>query len=140
MSHRLASDRPRTTGWRRAVLGTLGVGGVWVGLTAWQPATTYHLAPAVLAWTAPYLCTTAAASRRDTVLAAALGGLVAAVVSVGLAAAGRLEGPALVGGGPLAESLLVSAGAAVVGVTAALVLPAVTRSPGNHGPGRKQDR
>lgn len=87
MSHRFASDRPRTTGWRRAVLGTLGVVGVWVGL----------------------------------------------------AAAGRLKGPALVGGGPLAESLLVSAGAAVVGVTAALVLPAVTRSPGNHGPGRKQD-
>lgn len=134
MSHRLAPERPRKTGRRHAALGTLGVAAVWVGLAAWQPTTTYHLAPAVLAWAAPYLCATAAASRRDTVVAAVLGGLAAAVVSVGLAAVGWLQGPALLGGGPLAESLLVAAGAAVIGVAAALVLRAVTRR--SRGPGR----
>lgn len=38
-----------TATWRRVALGTLGVAALWVGLAAWQPATTFHLAPAVLA-------------------------------------------------------------------------------------------
>lgn len=110
--------------WRRAGLGTLAVAALWVGLAAWQPATTFHLAPAVVAWAPAYLWATAGGARRDTVLAAAGGGVAAALISVGLAAVGLLDGPALVGGGPLAESLLVAAGATVVGVAAGAIVPA----------------
>lgn len=117
------SDHDGGSGLARAILGTLAIAALWVGVAAWRPTTTYHLAPAVLAWTPPYLSVVAGAGRWGGAFAAVAGGMAAAGVSLVLAVAGWLDGPALIGGGPLAESLLVSGGAAVVGVVGAVVIP-----------------
>lgn len=98
----------------RAATGTLLVAAVWALLAGRRPDTTYHFAPALVAWAYPYLRLSATPTGRRQALAAVAGGAAAAVImTFALNALGWLEGPVLFGGDALGESLLVAGLAAL---------------------------
>lgn len=106
-----------------ALAGTLLVAVAWAALAGRSPDTTYHAAPALMAWAYPYLRLIAAlAGRRQALRAVAVGAAGAVVTAFVLELIGWLEGPVLFGGDALGESLLVAGFAAVV----ALVVASVT--------------
>lgn len=110
-----------------AVAGTLLIAVAWAVLAGRSPDTTYHLAPALVAWGYPYLRLSAApAGRRQAMGAVAVGAAAAVLTTFALELIGWLEGPVLVGGDALGESLLVAGVAAVV----ALVIASVTAGGG----------
>ena len=100
---------------------------VWSLLVAWRPATTWHLAPLILAAAWPWVVgqdTSAGdSSARRRILFAGGGGLGAALALTGLlSAAGRLDGPTWTGSGtPVVEALLLSAGGAAIATTLGLL-------------------
>ena len=89
-----------------AGLWTIGALAVWAFLATRNPDLTYHFAPLIAAAAWPV-----AGSRAHT---AVVSGILTLATSIGLAAAGSLEGPDLVGGhAALAEAVLFTfAGAA----------------------------
>ncbi|MGI8873154.1 MAG: hypothetical protein ACR2KP_02275 [Egibacteraceae bacterium] len=94
----------------------------WAVLAGRSPDATYHFAPALVAWTYPYLRLSGTrASPRQALGAVVVGTAVAVITTVVLDAVGWLEGPVLVGGDALGESLLVAGFAAVVAVVIASV-------------------
>jgi hypothetical protein len=84
---------------------------LWIVVSVAAPGTTFHLAPAIVA---------ATPALRDPInrIGPTIGGtLVAGLIAVGLAAAGRLDGPSLLpAGGALLESLLAAAVGGAVGL------------------------
>jgi uncharacterized protein (DUF427 family)/glutaredoxin len=133
------------------VLWTLTGGLVWVALAMWQPTTTWHLAPMLLAAAAPWAVAQdlRAGDRRalPRLRAAAVAGLLVSVlVTWVLAATGLLRGPPLPGfPDPPAESLVLAGAGAVVaallGARRALRKPPATRSAwvGEHMLARSDD-
>lgn len=120
--HRGSPARPvRPLRW--AVAGGLVVVALWTVLAALRPEVTYHLAPALVVWSPPFLVAGGARQRRDRLLATG-GGLALAVVAAWLLdLAGWLDGPALVVADAFREALLVAGAAALV---AALLTTTVT--------------
>lgn len=107
-------ERPPPVG--PAIAITLGVMLLWVVLTGLRPGTTFHLAPALVAWAPPWVGssgTTTVDWRRQ---AAYAGGVAAVVTGPGLAAIGRLDGPGLFGASALVETLVVAVVATLAGL------------------------
>ncbi len=115
-------DRSENT---RTVLGpglrwTIVVAVGWSLLAAWRPATTWHLAPLILAATWPWVVgqdsTAGDPSARRRVLLAGGGGLGAALALTGaLFWTGRLDGPTWTGSGdPVVEAILLAVGGAAI--------------------------
>lgn len=98
----------------RAMLVALGVAVLWGALAFARPSTTFHLAPAIVAWTPPYLVASSGVDDDRGVRAALAGGSVAAVGGLVLAALGRLDGPVLFGGSGWAEAVIVAGVATAV--------------------------
>jgi hypothetical protein len=96
---------------------TVAAAVLWWALATWRDGTTFHLGPAIViaAWA---VVDRLQAQRRLTQAEAAtrLGAGVAAtlLVTVVLELSGRLEGPALVGGTALGETVLVAVATVVV--------------------------
>jgi hypothetical protein len=111
--------------WTRPVVGGVLATALWAVLASLRPEVTYHLAPAVVVLAVPYLHGRNA-GRRTGLAATAVGAVLALVAAGVLRAAGRLEGPVLVGGDAFGEAVLVTLAAAVV--TAAAVV-GVVREP-----------
>lgn len=114
-------------GHARVIVVTLVVAAVWGLLAILRPMVTYHLGPAVVAWAYPFVRWTRPArpSTGRALSSAAAGGLFAATATLVLHAAGFLRGPALFGGGPLGEGLIVAAVAALVAAVAGIAVSAV---------------
>ena len=99
---------------------TLVVAVAWSGLAAWRPATTWHLAPLILAAAWPWVVGQDTSghdpSARRRILLAGGGGLGAALTLTGvLSSAGRLDGPTWTGSGTAGiEALLLSVGGAAI--------------------------
>ena len=97
---------------------------VWTALAVWQPTTTWHLAPLLLAAAWPWVVgqdsSPGEASARRLVLLAGGGGLVVTVaLTVILSTAGRFQGPTWTGTGSVTgEALLL----AVIGAAAPTAL------------------
>ncbi|MGA8978196.1 MAG: DUF427 domain-containing protein [Pedococcus sp.] len=113
---------------------TLVLALAWVALVAWRPATTWHLAPLMLAAAWPWVVgqdsPSGDRSARRRILLAGGGGLGAALALTGvLASTGRLEGPTWTGSGtPVLEALLLSVGGAAI-ATALGLLRTIRRTP-----------
>ena len=96
----------------------------WIVLAIRTPTNTYHFAPLVVALAAP-IAARSDPARSDSAVSetgwarlfvGSIGGVVAAVIGLSLAASGNLEGPTFWGeGGALGEVLLFSIGGAVAG-------------------------
>jgi hypothetical protein len=94
-----------------------GLALVWLGLSWWHPALTYHFGPplAAAAWPVLLRARLRRPAQRGAALAAVGGGLLAALAALAVAvAAGWLRGPTLIGRGsvPGEEVLLAVAAAA----------------------------
>lgn len=98
----------------KGVMWSLGLAVGWVVLAGTNPGTTYHLAPALVVLVWPLLAPDPSRGGRHRLLAAAGGLLIAIVATSMLALRGALEGPSLVGGSAVHESLAVAAAAVVV--------------------------
>ncbi|MGH3443179.1 MAG: hypothetical protein ACRDUY_14285 [Nitriliruptorales bacterium] len=119
------AERPGRTG-RSAVaaglLATVALGALWAVLAAVRPGVTFHLAPTILAGAYAWLRwldepPPSATGALGTVV---LGAVFAIAETFALAGVGWLEGPALVGGNALGESIIAVAVGAFL--AAALVL------------------
>ncbi len=130
--YRPASTPATGVRWTRAtrnpgLVGTLVIGVLWSVLAAWRPATTWHLAPLILAAAWPWVVGQDASagdpSARRRILLAGAAGLGAALALTGvLSAAGRLDGPTWTGSGTAGlEALLLSVGGAAVATTLGLL-------------------
>jgi len=118
-----AASQPRW--WRRAAAGWAGPAAsagfalVWLTLSRWHPAVTYHFGPPLAAAAWPIL--KRASARRPIAsgkaLAAVAGGFLIAMAALGVAiAAGWLHGPTIVGAGSVpVEEVVLTAAAAVWG-------------------------
>jgi hypothetical protein len=92
---------------------------VWLGLSWWHPAVTYHFGPplAALAWPMTVRARVHGPTGRRTALTAAGYGLLAAMAGLGIAMAAHwLRGPTLIGWGSVpAEEVVLSVVAAAWG-------------------------
>lgn len=100
-----AAERVTTRGHLAGAAGAVVAALAWALLARWQPTTTFHLAPFVVAaaWAAGLRRGTAAGvAARDARVAAFAGAVVAVLAAVLLAVADLLRGPVLWGsaGGP----------------------------------------
>ena len=87
---------------------------VWAIGAAWQPTSTYHLAPLLVAGIVPGMALTA--NRMDLAATSAAGAVLAMGIGVALAAADLLRGPTLLPyGGALAETITFAAVGAISG-------------------------
>jgi len=89
----------------------------WLGLSWWHPAVTYHFGPplGVAAWPVLVRALVHRPAHRGEALAAACGGFIIAMTSVGIATAAHwLRGPTLIdaGGVPAEEAVLAVVAAA----------------------------
>jgi hypothetical protein len=85
---------------------------LWWALATWREGTTYHLAPVVVtaAWAVvDRLQRQQRLTHIQAIMRLAAGTIATLAVTVVLETTGRLDGPALVGGTALAETLLVTA-------------------------------
>lgn len=91
----------------------------WIALALRTPTNTYHFAPLVVALALPVATRSDAGpaiGRGRKVIVGTIGGLVAALIGLWLAATGNLEGPTLWGDdGALSEVLVFSIGGALAG-------------------------
>ncbi len=98
----------------RATIGTLALCGVWALLASFSPDKTYHLAPALITWTFPYLRVSCTRDSRRPAAAAIPGAVAAVLTGVVLDSTGSLDGPVLFGGNARGEAILVAVAAAVL--------------------------
>jgi len=108
-----AADRPVTPVWREGALAGLVVAVLWVVLAAWEPTTTWHLAPFLAGAAPPWLLSRGAGpSRGGPPLlrrVAAISGAAAVGLTLALWALGLLRGPVLTGSGPaVGESVVLA--------------------------------
>lgn len=90
----------------------LAAAGFWWALATWREGTTFHLAPVVVtaAWAvADRLQRQERLTHNNAATRLAAGTAATLAVTVVLWTTGRLDGPALVGGSALAETLLATA-------------------------------
>ncbi len=118
---------------RTGLVWTALVGLAWLALAGWQPTTTWHLAPLLLAaawaWVVAQDLAPGDRSARGALTRAGIGGLLAATaVTLGLAAAGRLQGPTYAGSGSVVTEalLLAGAGAGIAVLVGGRASPATT--------------
>lgn len=109
---------------RNALTTAAFLAAVWAIGAAWQPTSTYHLAPLLVAGMVPGLARTGA--RMDLVSTTTVGALLAMGTGVALAAADLLRGPTLLPyGGALAEAITFAAigaiGGALIGMATAAI-------------------
>ena len=105
---------PRTVHAAAPALAGLALAGIWIALAAWQPTTTWHLAPLLLVWAPPWTATYRGRPVRGWVVV----GVALSVATTGmLHALDLLRGPALVGPDATIEALI----AAIAGGLAASV-------------------
>lgn len=119
---------------RTGLVWTALVALAWLALAAWRPTTTWHLAPLLLAaawaWVVAQDLVPGDRSARRALVRAGIGGLLAATaVTLGLAAAGRLEGPTYTGSGSVVtEALLLALAGAAIAVLVGLFRARPTQS------------
>jgi hypothetical protein len=99
---------------QRAVVGTLGVIALCVVLAGLRPQVTYHLAPALVVWSVPFLSGGRGLRFGSGLAAAAFGVLAAVTTATALALLGWSQGPALFGGDATAEAMLVALAAGLL--------------------------
>jgi uncharacterized protein (DUF427 family)/glutaredoxin len=126
---------PGPRSWHSGTGWTAVVALVWVLLAVWQPTTTWHLLPVLLAGALPWIIgqdlRAGDLSAAIRLAGAAAGGFAAAgLVTLGLARFDLLRGPALAGlGNATIESLVLAGAAAVfvvlVGLPKAFTTPSV---------------
>lgn len=91
----------------------------WIALALRTPSNTYHFAPVIVALALPVASRSAPGEQLDRwtkVFIGSAGGLVAALIGLGLAWTGNLEGPSLWDeSGALTEVLVFSLGGVLVG-------------------------
>jgi len=120
-----AVSEPVALVWREPALAGVVVAVLWVLLAAWEPTTTWHLAPFLVGAVPPWLLSRRAAPPHGGLplvrSVAAISGASAAGLAVALWALGVLRGPVLTGSGPVVvESVVLGAlGPLVVVVLAA---------------------
>jgi hypothetical protein len=95
----------------RIAVGTIGVMALWMVLAGLRPHVTYHLAPALVVWSVPFLVAGRDVRPRSTVAATAFGVLAAVTTAAALAFLGWSQGPVLFGGDATTEAVLVALGA-----------------------------
>jgi hypothetical protein len=104
---------------RRGAVVALVVAFVWVVLAVRTSTSTYHFAPLILALVLPFASRSSPIGhpRRPVgVFIASIGGVLAALVGLGLAWTGNLDGPTLWGeGGALGEVLAFSVAGVLIG-------------------------
>jgi len=90
--------------WREPALAGVVVAVLWVLLAAWEPMTTWHLAPFLVGALPPWLLSRQAGPPHGGLplvrRVAAISGAAAAGLAVALWALGVLRGPVLTGSGP----------------------------------------
>ncbi len=108
VSLRLSGVDSRMNSRSKGISYAIGLGVIWGVLATLNPTSTYHLAPLLVAASPPALAGLGGVEeRRDLGLLAAMGTGLAVVFSVGLSAAGSLNGPSLLPvGGPAVESFV----------------------------------
>lgn len=125
-----------TAGTRRLPIGAVwavGLAVFWVLLSVWQPTTTWHLAPVLIAGIWPWMTARDLRSEGRSgavglILAGAGGFAISALFTAGLSRADLLRGPTILGfPNPTVESVVL-AGATVVLVVAVTLL----KKPGTH--------
>lgn len=117
----------------RTPLGVLAIVTLWVAMAVLNPDVTYHLAPAVVAWSVPYLGGTK--GTLGGIVTAAAGGLVAAVGTAAvLHSLGWLNGPVLFGGDAFGEAVWMAAAAAAVAIGVGLARRQRQAAPGTDAP------
>ncbi|GAA2502644.1 glutaredoxin domain-containing protein [Terrabacter carboxydivorans] len=109
----------------RGIAWTLGMALLWLGLALWRPTTTWHLAPVLVAGALPWFVISNLSSvRRKTravLLAAAAGGIAAALAATVMSGLDLLRGPTLRHpDGAALEALQLSGGTALATVLAGL--------------------
>lgn len=124
----LAAVPAGRSGWAGAGW-TVAVALVWVALALWQPTTTWHLAPLLLAAAWPWVFgqDLRGGDRRaipGLIGAGVAGFAVSALTALGLSQAGLLRGPLVLGslgGNALSEAAILAAAAAVLPVAVGLL-------------------
>lgn len=130
---------PAAAGTRRLPVGAVaavwavGLAVIWVLLSVWQPTTTWHLAPVLLAGAWPWMTgrdlrSGARSGAVGLVLAGAGGFAVSALATAGLDRADLLRGPTVLGFPSATVESVVLAGTTVVLVVAVTLL----KKPGTH--------
>nr|WP_238383492.1 MULTISPECIES: glutaredoxin domain-containing protein [unclassified Nocardioides] len=105
---------------------TAVVTAAWLVLAGWQPSTTWHLAPLLVAAAWPWVVgqhqsPDDPSARRRIVVAAVAGLTVASLATGALAAIGHLEGPTWTGSGStVAEALLLAGAGSLLAMVAGL--------------------
>jgi hypothetical protein len=120
-----AVSEPVAPVWREPALAGVVVAVLWVLLAAWEPMTTWHLAPFLVGALPPWLLSRRAGPPHGGLplvrRVAALSGAAAAGLAVALWALGVLRGPVLTGSGPaVVESVVLG----VLGPLVVVVLAA----------------
>ncbi len=107
----------------------------WLALALWQPTTTWHLAPVLLAAAWPWVVgqdlVPGDATQRPRIVVAGLSGLAIVLAETGaLAAADLLRGPTLTGSGSaITESAILGALGALLATLAGLLRTRLARRP-----------
>jgi len=120
-----AVSEPVAPVWREPALAGVVVAVLWVLLAAWEPMTTWHLAPFLVGAVPPWLLSRRAGPPHGGLplvgRVAAISGAAAAGLAVALWALGVLRGPVLTGSGPaVVESVVLG----VLGPLVVVVLAA----------------
>ena len=104
---------------RSGIIAVLVAASVWIALALRTPTNTYHFAPLIVALALPVASRSAPREqlgRLTKVFIGSAGGVVAALIGLGLAWTGNLEGPSLWDeNGALTEVLVFSLGGVMVG-------------------------
>lgn len=105
---------------------TAVVAAAWLVLAGWQPSTTWHLAPLLVAAAGPWVVgqdqsPDDPSARRRIVVAAVAGLAVASLATGALATTDHLEGPTWTGSGStVAEALLLAGAGSLLAMVAGL--------------------
>lgn len=113
------------------------IAGLWGLLALLRPTVTFHLAPALVALALPaaHWIWSPKTSAAAAVLSPVAGGVIAAVTTLALGAAGLLEGPVLFGGDAVGEGLIVIAVVSATAVIAGVARVALTGAGGSDRKG-----
>lgn len=98
---------------RRAIMWGVVLAGLWVLVAVARPATTFHLAPLLIAATPPILLVLddrSSPSQGTVARVALVAAAIAAATTIAVAAAGAMDGPAFGAfGSPLTEAIIFTA-------------------------------
>lgn len=113
----------------RAVVGAGGVAVLWLVLAMARAGVTYHVAPALVVWAAPYLHGLRDHARGHRMVATLVGTVVALTATGLLVWLGQMDGPWLVGGSATGETVLVTAVATATSLAIGALAPVAPSAP-----------